>query len=189
MSNKFDYWFWENYFNSKQIIEINKFIEKNFDKIEEDKFVAKDLKGNLKKNTTVKCISWKKVKNLFQQVHVDVIESARKNFGYDVYDVSANDDVLLNTYSFKNKSAYGWHIDSGESDLFDIKLTVLINLSLKEYEGGDFKIFNQNEMIIEKLKKPGNMIMFKSKLNHCVTPVIKGERKTLTIFINGPKFR
>jgi len=189
MSNKFDYWFWENCFNKKQIKKINDFIEKNFDKIEDKKFGAKDEEGNLKKNTFVKCISWKKVKHLFEQVHTDVIESARKNFGYDVYDVSDKNDVLLNTYSYKNKSKYDWHIDSVDSDLFDIKLTVLINLSLNEYEGGDFKIFNQNETVIKELKNPGNVIMFKSKLNHCVTPITKGERKTLTIFICGPKFR
>ena len=34
MSNTYDFWFWENVFNKKQIIEINKFIEKNFDGFE-----------------------------------------------------------------------------------------------------------------------------------------------------------
>jgi hypothetical protein len=189
MSNTYDFWFWENVFNKKQIIEINKFIEKNFDGFEGKESAALDLKNNPKKNSLVKCILWKKIKHLLEGVHAAAILSARQNFGYDVYDVSDLDYCLLNTYSFKNKSKYDWHVDMDKSDLYDIKLTVLINLSLNSFEGGDFKLFKTNEFVVPHLKNPGNIIMFKSQINHCVTPVTKGERKTFTMFIKGPKFR
>ncbi len=189
MSNKYEYWFWENCFNKKEIIKINQFIEKNIGAPELEKYGAKDKEGLLKKSSFVRNISWKKIKNLIQEVYVNAMDSARTNFGYDVYDVSDSKDALFNIYSYKNKSKYDWHVDCDSSELYDVKLTVLINLSLNEYEGGDFKLFNQNEIIVKELKKPGNVIMFKSKLNHCVTPVTKGERRTLTIFICGPKFR
>jgi len=189
MSNTYDFWFWENVFNKKQIIEINNFIEKNFDNFEEKEKAAVDLNNNIKKNSLVKCIKWKKIKHLLIDAHNTIITSARINFGYDVFDVSDSAHCLLNTYSYKNKSKYDWHVDKDKSDLYDIKLTVLINLSLKPYEGGDFKLFNTNEFIVPQLKNSGNMIMFKSQINHCVTPVIKGERKTFTMFILGPKFR
>jgi len=32
------------------------------------------------------------------------------------------------------------------------------------------------------------MLVFKSYLVHRVTPVLKGARKTLTVFLTGPKF-
>ena len=191
MSNKYDFWFWENVFDKKQIIKINNFIEKNFYKVEEKEYfsVAYDINNNPKKNSLVKTIKWKKVKHLLEDVHTDVINSARINFGYDVFNVSDIDNCLFNTYSYSNKSKYDWHIDKDISDLYDVKLTVLINLSLEPFEGGDFKLFVNNEFIVPQLKKSGNVIMFKSQINHCVTPVTKGERKTLTIFLKGPKFR
>ena len=37
--------------------------------------------------------------------------------------------------------------------------------------------------------KPGSAIMFKSHLNHRVLPVTSGTRKSLTMFIFGPKFQ
>jgi len=47
------------------------------------------------------------------------------------------------------------------------------------------------ELIVNKkvanFKKPGDAILFRSFLNHEVTPVTKGERITLSYFINGPK--
>jgi len=191
VSNIYDFWFWENVFNKKQIIKINNFIENNFYKIEEKEYTstALDNNNNPKKNSLVKTIKWKKIKHLLEDIHTDVISSARFNFGYEVFDVCDTHNCFFNTYSYKNKSKYDWHIDKDKSDLYDIKLTVLINLSLKPFEGGDFKLFLNNEFIIPQLKNPGNVIMFKSQINHCVTPVTKGERKTLTIFIKGPKFR
>lgn len=191
MSNTYNFWFWENFYNKKQIKKINNFIENNFDKIEEKKYTdtALDINNNPKKNSLIKWIKWKKIKHLLEDIHVNAISSARLNFGYDVFDISDIDNCLFNTYSYKNKSRYDWHIDRDTSDLYDIKLTILINLSLEPYEGGEFKLFVTNEHIISQLKNPGNVVMFKSQINHCVTPVIKGERKTLTIFIKGPKFR
>ena len=191
MSNTYDFWFWENVFNKKEIIKINKCIEENFYKIEEKEYTATalDINNNPKKNSLVKGIKWKKIKHLLENIHTEVISSARFNFGYDVFNVSDIDNCLFNTYSYKNKSKYDWHIDKDKSDLYDVKLTVLINLSSEPFEGGDFKLFVNNEFIVPQLKEPGNVIMFKSQINHCVTPVTKGERKTMTIFIKGPKFR
>ena len=65
---------------------------------------------------------------------------------------------------------------------------VLINLSDKKYNGGDFLYFQQQEHNIVEFKNPGAVLMFKSYLNHKVTPVTSGTRKTLTIFINGPRY-
>jgi predicted 2-oxoglutarate/Fe(II)-dependent dioxygenase YbiX len=72
--------------------------------------------------------------------------------------------------------------------MYDIKLTVLINLSLKSYEGGKFCLWRGNETEVKELNTPGNAIMFKSNINHKVYPIIKGERRTLAIFIKGPRF-
>ena len=126
---------------------------------------------------------------MVEPVFLLMFNSARFNFGYDVFNVSDIDNCLFNTYSYKNKSKYDWHIDKDISDLYDVKLTVLINLSLQSFEGGDFKLFVNNEFIVPQLKEPGNVIMFKSQINHCVTPVTKGLRYSLVSWVRGAPFK
>ena len=65
-------------------------------------------------------------------------------------------------------------------------MTLLINLSESEYEGGDFIVDNQTQHFF---REPGTAILFKSSLKHQVTPVTKGKRNSLAYFINGPKMR
>ena len=95
------------------------------------------------------------------------------------------DSLLYNVYSSDIQGHYGEHDDSSDSLLFDSKMTLLINLSEGEYEGGDLIV---NKLVTD-FRKPGSVILFKSYLRHEVTPVTKGERITLTYFINGPKFQ
>jgi len=188
-NDRIDYWFWKKFFNKKKIIEINNLIEKNFHDYQIPEKGALNVNNEPKKNSLVKVVSWKIVKNLLHDIHVKAIDSARKNFGYNVYEMSEEDTCLLNIYSSNNNSKYDWHTDGSGSNLYDCKLTVLINLSLNSYEGGDFKLFNNNEYLVNELKDPGNVIIFKSNINHCVTPITKGERRTLTMFILGPRFK
>jgi PKHD-type hydroxylase len=60
---------------------------------------------------------------------------------------------------------------------------------MEQYEGGQFQLFNTNEYEVKELNIPGNVVMFKSYINHRVLPVTKGQRRTLAIFLKGPKFR
>ena len=94
----------------------------------------------------------------------------------------------LAIYSSETKANYEWHIDKSKTLVFDTKWTVLLNLSEKKYSGGEFQIFNQGPYAIPEFKS-GAMLMFKSNLNHRVTPVTEGERKTFTIFLSGPRWK
>ena len=73
---------------------------------------------------------------------------------------------------------------------YDIKFTVLINVSEEKYSGGKFKLMHGGKPEhVKELDEPGNMIMFRSYTLHKVEPVTKGERKTLTLFLTGPNFK
>ena len=50
-------------------------------------------------------------------------------------------------------------------------------------------LIDENVYDIVKDFIPGTLLIFKSHINHMVTPVKSGVRKTLTLFGNGPKFR
>ena len=189
MSNKYDFWYWKNIFNNKKIKEINNFIDNNFDNYQDEIEKAKDEKGVSKKLATVKVISFKKIKNYINDFKELFMESANLNFGYEIFNLGDFEKCNLNIYSSKNLGQYNWHIDNSRNDLYDIKLTVLINISKEKYEGGNFYIFNNYEFEVKELNTPGNAIMFKSYLNHKVLPVLKGERRTLALFLKGPKFK
>jgi PKHD-type hydroxylase len=189
MSHKYIYWAWQNVFNENQIKEINNIIDNNFDCIEDEKYGAKDFEGNLKKSSIVKIIKFEKIKEYLNDFKYRFIETANLEFGYEIFNISDGHNLHYNIYSSLNNSKYDWHSDGSRSDLYDIKLTVLINLSMISYEGGQFQLFDGGHCEISALNKPGNAIMFKSYINHRVLPVTKGERRTLTIFLKGPKSR
>jgi len=186
---KLDYWYFDNIFNKEQIEELNFFIENNFECFENKEFEATTNDQRIKL-AQVKQIRWKKIKHLLHDFEQSIYLTNQENFGFDIYPINDVDFCNLNIYSHENLSHYNWHIDGSINDVYDIKLTILINLSIKEYSGGDFKIFNYgNEHEIKSLNFPGNVVIFKSFLNHKVTPVLKGERRTLALFLKGPKLK
>ena len=105
--------------------------------------------------------------------------------GYHLFPINKWDKLLHNRYPSDIQGHYGKHTDGSRSDMYDIKITLLINLSEGNYEGGDLLIKNQNP----NFRVPGSMLMFKSELVHEVTPVTRGERISLTHFFRGPRYR
>jgi len=190
MSKNNQYWYWNDVTNIDQNKEIVKFIDDNFDDFEPENWGAKDEKGSKKKSSIVKWIYYGKIKNYLEPILDLAIQSNYENFGYDLYNMTNGRRILLNTYSSEFKSKYDWHIDTSSGEQFvDTKLTILLNVSTENYTGGEFEIFNNNIVSVPELSKPGNMIMFRSYLHHRVLPVKTGERKTLAIFLLGPKLR
>jgi len=187
MSWQYDYWYAKNFYNKKQIKDLTSFIEKNYDNVEEKEKTAIDKEGNSKKNTNTLAITWQKVKHLTGHLEASVNAYNEKNFGYILFPFNDLMKALLNIYDSKQKGEYGWHIDSSRSDIQDSKLTILVNLS-ETYEGGELQFFQGSPYTVKEFT-PGTLLLFKSYINHRVTPVTKGVRKTLTLFCNGPKFR
>ena len=190
MSYKLDYWYLENCLSKSDIKDLNNFIKNNYDKKEPKWFGASKIDGTSLKNVDVTLISLGKIKDKIRPIIEHLQTIAQEQFGYLLFEPKDGDLINQNTYSSKDKSKYDYHCDESMSDLFDVKLTLIINISQKNYKGGEFYYFkNGEEHHIEKLNKPGNVIIFKSHLNHKVTPIISGERITLSHFMCGPKFR
>jgi PKHD-type hydroxylase len=185
----YDYWFWKKLYDAKKIKDINKFITNNYHSLEPSELAATNKDGSKKKFLTTKLISWAKIKPIFSSLEEDVHHINKYHFGYDIDKIFEADDCNYNIYSSVKKNTYNWHIDCSRNVLMDMKFTVLINLSEKKYTGGDFLIFNNVEYVVKEFNEPGDVLMFKSYLNHKVTPVLTGERRTLAIFVYGPRFK
>ena len=108
----------------------------------------------------------------------------REVFGYDINWDFHLDGLSYNVYEINDE--YTWHIDFTQEKLYDIKLTCLLNLSEEPYEGGEFYIINSNE----KIEFTSGMgLVLNSLIGHKVTPVTKGERRTLTYWGLGPSWK
>ncbi len=188
-TNKNIYWIWENIFSQDEIKKLNKTLLKNSLSTESLKNTAKDKKGVSKKEAITHYVFYEKVKHLLKDSIEKVMSVNEHHFGYDIYPM--NDYVCLNynIYDSASKGKYDWHIDQNTSPILDFKLTMLINLSEEYFEGGDFLLQETNTVQVDKFKTPGSVIIFKPYLRHKVTPVTEGIRRTLTIFLSGPRLK
>ena len=87
---------------------------------------------------------------------------------------------------YREGGYYGWHMDGGENSR---KLSLTIQLSEPEdYEGGDFLIHTGPEMV-SMGRELGRVIAFPAWALHSVTPVSKGVRRSLVVWISGEPFK
>lgn len=185
----FDYFSVKDFISYDKAIEVNDHFEKHYEMLEPKEFGAKNNDGSEKKNATVKLIKWSNIKSILGHDVQRLLAFIRFSFGYNVYDLHDEEALNLNIYNADNKQGYDWHTDDANRPMYDIKVTALLNVSKREYDGGDFEIFKSNVLQVPQLKDTGGMVMFKSYLNHRVLPVLSGERRTVAIFFKGPKFQ
>jgi len=168
-------------FTPEQVKLLNKKIKENIDREQS----PTDAADNVKK---IGKFSHIKIASLMNLLHTWLYKCQsinRDHFGYDIYWDFHIEDVSINIYG--EGGEYGWHVDGNPTPTpIDYKLTCLLNLSEEPYEGGDlYLVINEEKKVIN----PGDGICFNSLIAHKVTPVTKGERRTLTYWAQGPSWR
>jgi PKHD-type hydroxylase len=117
-----------------------------------------------------------------------VQEANRNAFNVDVCQVA---DIQYTEYHASEKGHYGLHHDINweSTKAFDRKLSVTVQLSSpNDYEGGNFS-FTEVETPPKQSRAKGTVLIFPSYLQHQVTPVTKGVRKSLVAWFEGPRWR
>lgn len=90
---------------------------------------------------------------------------------------------------------YGWHMDlipNQKHQLFVRKLSLSVILSNPiEHEGGELEINRYDNDGCEISLKPekGTVVFFPSFMQHRVTKITKGIRRSLVIWVEGDRFR
>ncbi|MCO6360316.1 2OG-Fe(II) oxygenase [Roseivirga pacifica] len=95
----------------------------------------------------------------------------------------------LQIAQYDSNDFFDWHTDFSNGQASTRKLSLSVQLSEpSSYEGGDlqFKI-NTNE--INAPKSLGTVVIFPSFIQHRVTPITSGSRKSLVAWITGPHFK
>jgi|TARA_R100000149_G_scaffold65795_2_gene41530 PKHD-type hydroxylase len=176
---KYFYYYISKYLDSKKLKELRSLLKQG------KPFYQK---AETKKTSKAFYTPFKKVKKILPDLEDRVFNINRESFGFNINKFLNDDPCVINIYNEKHKAEYDWHCDCESlNQNFTTKLTLLINLSEKKYEGGKLMLFtNSITEVISSFEEPGSIIVFPSYVPHKVTPVTKGERISGTFFITGP---
>ena len=96
--------------------------------------------------------------------------------------------IQIAEYSAEDSGHFDWHVDLGSGLLSKRKISISVLLSdPDDYDGGDMQFFTTRK---EKTaaRKRGTAVMFPSYMSHRVTPVTRGVRRSMVIWVSGPPF-
>jgi len=126
------------------------------------------------------------IKQILEQCIVD----ANKTF-----DVILHDPIDFQRFIFSKYQTGDFLAQHHDLSMPDVshhqKLTCIVLLNEK-FNGGDFCITLQNRYGKEPHKvkfKEGDVLIFPSWVQHFVTPIKSGTRKSMTTWIMGPRYR
>jgi len=181
---KYDFY----YFDKMYSIEECEYISKMLKLCADPRFIERPAE-DVKKTSIVYMSLWKRCKDFLGEFEDLVHHVNNENFGFDLHRFTGHEAIHHNVYKEEVSGQYDWHSDGSVGEMYDFKLTAIINLSTEQYEGGNLELFLKRPMHIKGLDNPGSILIFPSYMQHRVTSVTKGERSTVTMWIRGPLFR
>lgn len=116
------------------------------------------------------------------------------NEQYYNYNLNGYSSFQYTEYHAFENGKYDWHMDMehGANTLnVTRKLSMVLCLSNPEidFQGGELQINTGNHEEPETLQiKQGRIVFFPSYMIHRVRPVTQGIRKTIVVWVTGPKF-
>lgn len=124
----------------------------------------------------------------------------RQNADYYGFDLYGYDSFQYTVYEGDKNGQYDWHSDLlYGTELGDtlhnsitrkLTLVMLLNEPEVDFTGGEFQMnVGREESAITMDMKRGTIVMFPSFILHRVKPVLSGVRKSIVIWVEGPKFR
>lgn len=123
--------------------------------------------------------------DIYKIFHEMIGQSNETFFKFKLSEITEH--IQYTVYTEEDQGYYNWHLDMGPGKA-NRKLSLVCQLSdPSEYEGGELQINTGHIMKVEK--KKGHVVIFPSYLLHCVTPVTKGTRRTLVLWVEGPAFQ
>ena len=146
-------------------------------------------KSEIDTKTRTSHISWipfTKTPEMYKDIEKVMKTTNGNHFGFDGMQITE----MAQYTEYPEGGFYDWHIDSDthfahEPSVRKISMTLLLSPD-NEFEGGDLEIMKEGQAA--KLKQ-GHAIFFASFIRHRVTPVIRGNRKSLVMWFGGTPFK
>jgi len=116
----------------------------------------------------------------------DIAIEANTTWEFNLYSII---DSIQYTEYYEGGGQYDWHVDIGPKNISHRKVSVTIQLSdSDEYEGGELELWTGSGYHVMPRGK-GVSTFFPSFTMHRVTPVTKGIRKSLVLWIGGEHYK
>ena len=144
-------------------------------------------------------VKWIPQSDDWNWLYVRMMELAKEandeTWNFDL--ISADENIQYTEYYANENGHYDWHQDVGPGDLAS-KRKVSITLQLSEdgeYVGGDLEITGggSGNGVFETShvcpRGKGVTVIFPSYMMHRVTPVTKGTRRSLVLWVGGSHYR
>ena len=123
---------------------------------------------------------------LYDKIINMVTEANNTMWNFNLYSVI--DSIQYTEYS-EGGGHYDWHMDIGPGSISHRKVSITIQLSdPSEYEGGDLELWYGGSTI-QIPKNKGLTVIFPSFSMHRVTPITKGIRKSLVLWVGGEHYK
>ena len=150
---------------------------------------GREGKSGIDTETRTSHISWipfGKTTEMYKDIEKVMKTTNGNHFGFDGMQITE----MAQYTEYPEGGFYDWHIDSDtnfvhEPTVRKISMTLLLSPD-NEFEGGDLELMKEGQPA--KLKQ-GHAIFFASFIRHRVTPVIRGNRKSLVMWFGGTPLR
>ena len=139
-----------------------------------------------KRITSISWIPFDKLPEMYNDLDNLIQRTNVNHFGFD--GVRITEQAQYTHYPVGG--FYDWHTDNdivgmAEPPVRKISMTLLLSPE-NEFEDGELELVSTGKKV--KLKQ-GQAVLFASFIPHRVTPVTRGERKSLVMWFGGPSFR
>lgn len=149
--------------------------------------------GKLDKKKRITEISWIPFNEPQAGPMYNIIEQAmqRVNINHMGFDLPQLTEMAQYTH-YPTGAFYDWHTDSevnfvNQPCVRKISMTILLN-DPKEFKGGNLQFMDNVKDNNNDLKR-GEAVFFASFIRHRITPVTKGDRKSLVMWFGGPPLK
>jgi len=123
---------------------------------------------------------------LYDKLANMVIEANQNAWKFNLYSII---DSIQYTEYLAGGGHYDWHVDIGPQNISHRKVSIVIQLSdPTDYDGGDLELWNGGA-IKPVYRGRGTTVLFPSFTMHRVTPVTRGLRKSLVLWVGGEHYK
>ena len=138
------------------------------------------------RKSTIGWLPFNKMQSMYDDINNFIQKTNRTHFGFG--DIQIREQAQVTEYL--KEDFYDWHMDSGvdmsiEPPVRKLSMTLLLN-DPSEFEGGELQIAGVKNT---KLMKQGHATIFASFLQHTITPVTRGVRRSLVMWFGGEPFK
>ena len=162
----------------QEIIDLSKTLPQEKGTVFDDNIAARE--------STIGWLPFDKMQPMYDDINNFIQKTNRNHFGFG--DIQIRERAQITEYTKGN--FYNWHTDTSldmdhEPPVRKLSMTLLLN-DPSEFEGGELQIAGVKNT---KLMKQGHATIFASFLQHTVTPVTRGVRRSLVMWFGGEPFK